>query len=134
MARRQSVTATKRPVSTRASLVARAVCGPTPAEWGAGHGRRDANQTVGAVIALEPGMVGLGRNGGMVFTRLWDQIAHAAWSAPRLVVLYGGRFGDEFVVRVTPRTSGECDEWVRFLDAKGIHHFAPVIGSSIHRG
>jgi hypothetical protein len=133
MARRRSVTRTKRPLSRHASLLARATCGPTPAEWGTSHRHRETSQTVEAVIALEPGMVGLGPNGGVVFTRFWDQIAHAAWSAPRLVVLYGDRGGDEFVVRVTPRSSGECDEWVRFLDAKGIHLFAPVFASSVRR-
>jgi hypothetical protein len=71
-------------------------------------------------------MVGLGRDGGVVFTRLWDQIAHAAWRMPRLVLLYG----DGFVVRVGPRSSRECEKWVRFLDAKGIHHFAPAVESS----
>jgi hypothetical protein len=133
MARRRSVTLTTQPASARASLLARAICGPTPAKWGGGHGHLDTKYSAGTVVALEPGLVALCRDGAVVFTQYWEQIAHAAWVAPRLVVLHGGGNGDELVVRVTPRTSGECDEWVRFLDAKGIHHFAPVIESSIRR-
>jgi hypothetical protein len=76
-------------------------------------------------------MVGLDRDGGVLFTQSWDQIMHATWSAPRLVVLYVGRHGEECVVRLMPRSPSECDNWVRFLDAKDIHHFAPVVEQSI---
>ena len=54
MARRWSVTSSQRTVSTRASLLARATCGPTPAKWGTRPARHDGSETLGAVVALEP--------------------------------------------------------------------------------